>query len=58
MFDDCLAAAVDALVAEAGGPPWDAEGFGKLADRVRAELNQRVLELLRGARQVLASGDR
>ncbi len=54
LLADCSAAAADEMIAEAGGPPWDAEGFAKLADRVRAELNERVLELLRGAQQVLA----
>ena len=54
LLADCSAAAVDEIVAEAGGPPWDAEGFAKLADRVRAELNERVLELVRAAQQVLA----
>ena len=53
LLADCSAAAADELIAEAGGPPWDAEGFAKLADRARAELNERVLELLRGARQVI-----
>jgi ATP-dependent helicase HrpA len=54
LLADCSAAAADEIIAEAGGPPWEAEGFAKLADRVRSELNERVLELLRGARQVLA----
>ncbi|MFL6129850.1 MAG: ATP-dependent RNA helicase HrpA [Mycobacteriales bacterium] len=54
LLADCSAAAVDEIVAEAGGPPWDAEGFAKLADRVRTELGERVLELLRAAQQVLA----
>jgi ATP-dependent helicase HrpA len=55
LLDDCSAAAVDEILTEAGGPAWDAEGFAKLATRVRAELNERVLELLRGAQQVLAA---
>ena len=54
LLADCSAAAADEILTEAGGPPWDAEGFGKLLDRVRAELNERVLELLRGAQQVIA----
>ncbi|HVC72435.1 MAG TPA: DUF3418 domain-containing protein, partial [Mycobacteriales bacterium] len=54
LLADCSAAAADEILTEAGGPPWDAEGFGKLLDRVRAELNERVLELLRAARQVIA----
>ena len=54
LLADCSAAAVDEIVTEAGGPPWDAEGFAKLADRVRAELAERVLELLHATQQVLA----
>jgi ATP-dependent helicase HrpA len=54
LLADCSAAAVDEILTEAGGPAWDAEGFGKLLDRVRAELNERVLELLRAAQQVIA----
>jgi ATP-dependent helicase HrpA len=54
LLADCSAAAADEMIAEAGGPPWDAEGFAKLADRVRSELNERVLELLRAAQLVLA----
>jgi ATP-dependent helicase HrpA len=53
LLADCSAAAADELIAEAGGPPWDAEGFAKLADRAKAELNERVLELLRAAQQVI-----
>jgi ATP-dependent helicase HrpA len=54
LLADCSVAAADEMIAEAGGPPWDAEGFGKLATTVRAELNERVLELLRATQQVLA----
>ncbi|HEV7656086.1 MAG TPA: ATP-dependent RNA helicase HrpA [Mycobacteriales bacterium] len=53
LLADCAAAAADEMITEAGGPPWDAEGFAKLADRIKAELNERVLELLRGAQQVI-----
>jgi ATP-dependent helicase HrpA len=38
LFDDCLSCAADKLIAEAGGPAWDAEGFAKLRDAVRADL--------------------
>jgi ATP-dependent helicase HrpA len=54
LLADCSTAAVDEILAEAGGPPWDPDGFAKLAARVRAELSERVLELLRAAQQVLA----
>ena len=54
LLADCSTAAADEVLTEAGGPPWDAEGFAKLADRLRTELNERVLELLRAAQLVLA----
>jgi ATP-dependent helicase HrpA len=38
LFDDCLACAADKLIAEAGGPAWDEEGFAKLRDAVRSDL--------------------
>jgi ATP-dependent helicase HrpA len=34
----CIAAAVDRVVADAGGPAWDADGFERLRDAVRDEL--------------------
>jgi len=38
LLDDCVAAAVDRLIAEAGGPAWNPADFAKLHDRVRSEL--------------------
>ncbi|MGA5701653.1 ATP-dependent RNA helicase HrpA [Peterkaempfera bronchialis] len=38
LFDDIVSCATDKLVAEAGGPAWDEEAFGRLRDQVRAEL--------------------
>jgi ATP-dependent helicase HrpA len=38
VFDDCVAAAVDALVAEAGGPAWDEAGFARLRAHVAGKL--------------------
>jgi ATP-dependent helicase HrpA len=37
LVDDCIAAAVDAVMARAGGLPWDEAAFGALQDRVRAK---------------------
>jgi ATP-dependent helicase HrpA len=36
LLDDCVAAALDKLVADAGGPAWDTEGFAGLQARARA----------------------
>jgi ATP-dependent helicase HrpA len=44
LLDDCVAAALDKLVADAGGPAWDAEGFAALRDKVRPHLVGTVLD--------------
>ena len=44
---DCIAAAVDALVAQAGGPAWDEAGFASLRDHVGRRLAGRAGEVLR-----------
>jgi ATP-dependent helicase HrpA len=46
LLDDCSAAAVDLMIAESGGPPWDEGGFRLLREQVRAELNQTVLAVV------------
>ncbi|MFI6153893.1 ATP-dependent RNA helicase HrpA [Kitasatospora sp. NPDC051170] len=38
LFEDVVAAATDRLTALAGGPAWDEAAFGKLHDKVRADL--------------------
>ena len=38
LLDDCAAAAADQVIADAGGPAWDAEGFGRLAGQARSAL--------------------
>jgi ATP-dependent helicase HrpA len=43
LLADCAGCAVDALVAEHGGPAWDADGFAALRDRVRADLDRATL---------------
>jgi ATP-dependent helicase HrpA len=55
LFDDCIACAADALMAEGGGPAWDAEGFAKLHDKVRGELADATLEVVTGVERILAA---
>ena len=43
---DATAAAVDQLVAEAGGPAWDEPGFRRLRDRVAGQLAERTLAVV------------
>ena len=42
LLDDCVAAAIDALVAEQGGPPADAAEFTLLLETVRPALHART----------------
>jgi ATP-dependent helicase HrpA len=55
LLDDVVSAAVDALVTEQGGPPWDEVGFTRLLARVRTGLTATTLSILDGVRQVLAT---
>jgi ATP-dependent helicase HrpA len=40
MFADCVNCAADFLMAEAGGPAWDREGFERLSAAVRSRLHE------------------
>ena len=55
LFDDCIACAVDALVAEAGGPAWDSGGFARLHATVRAGLDEAVLDVVATVERILAA---
>ncbi|WP_091310389.1 ATP-dependent RNA helicase HrpA [Micromonospora chersina] len=55
LIEDAAGAAIDKLMADAGGPAWDAEGFAALRDRVRADLVDTVVEVMGRVRQVLAA---
>ncbi|MEW2326968.1 ATP-dependent RNA helicase HrpA [Micromonospora chersina] len=55
LIEDAAGAAIDKLMADAGGPAWDAEGFTALRDRVRADLVDTVVEVMGRVRQVLAA---
>ncbi|PGH49225.1 ATP-dependent RNA helicase HrpA [Streptomyces sp. Ru87] len=55
LFDDCVTAAADRLVAARGGPAWDEESFRKLYDAVRADLVDATMDAVRKVREVLAA---
>ncbi|KUL37557.1 ATP-dependent helicase [Streptomyces sp. NRRL F-4489] len=55
LFDDCVTAAADRLIAARGGPAWDEEGFRKLFDAVRADLVDATLQTVRQTQEVLAA---
>ena len=59
LLDDAVAVAVDALVADAGGPAWDEPGFARLREHVAGrlagateEVVDAVVRVLRAAREV------
>jgi ATP-dependent helicase HrpA len=54
LFDDCVTAAADRLIAEAGGPAWDEDGFRALYDRVRADLHDATAEVVGLVERILA----
>ena len=55
LFDDCVSAAADRLVAARGGPVWDEESFRKLFDAVRADIADATLDTVRKVQEVLAA---
>jgi ATP-dependent helicase HrpA len=54
LFEDCLACAVDALMASAGGPAWDAEEFAALSALVRERLEATFVDVVRLVARILA----
>ncbi|MFR9779013.1 ATP-dependent RNA helicase HrpA [Micromonospora sp. MS34] len=55
LIEDAAGAAIDKLIADAGGPAWDEAGFAALRDKVRADLVDTVVEVMNRVRQVLAA---
>ncbi|MFI0217369.1 ATP-dependent RNA helicase HrpA [Streptomyces lydicus] len=55
LFEDCVTAAADRLIAARGGPVWDEESFRKLFDAVRADLVDVTLRTIQQAQEVLAA---
>ncbi|MBP2336428.1 ATP-dependent helicase HrpA [Saccharothrix coeruleofusca] len=53
LLADCIAAAVDQLMAQAGGPAWTQAGFAKLAEHVRKHLGETVFDVVGKVRRVL-----
>ncbi|KIZ19609.1 ATP-dependent RNA helicase HrpA [Streptomyces natalensis] len=55
LFEDCVTAAADRLIAAHGGPAWDEESFRKLFDAVRADLVDATLKTVQQVQEVLAA---
>ena len=53
LFADCVGCAVDGLIAEAGGPAWDAEAFARITEHVRPRLHAATYEVVTGAEEIL-----
>jgi ATP-dependent helicase HrpA len=59
VLDDCVVAALDALIAQGGGPAWDEAGFRRLRDHVAGglvatteQVVARVIAILDAAREL------
>jgi ATP-dependent helicase HrpA len=55
LLDDCAACAADQVIAEAGGPPWDADGFARLVAGARDALPLATAQVMDAAAQVLGA---
>lgn len=53
LFADAVACAADGLVAEAGGPAWDAVNFSRIVAHVRPRLHAATYEVVTWAEQVV-----
>jgi ATP-dependent helicase HrpA len=56
VLDDATAAAVDALVEQAGGPAWDEAGFARLRDHVAGHLADTTTEVVEQMVRILDAG--
>ena len=53
LFDDCMAAAVDAIVEGAGGPAWSGTGFAGLLETVRSSVDAEVTRVVTQVARIL-----
>ncbi len=53
LFADCVNCAADGLIAEAGGPAWDAAGFARLTEHIRPRLHAATHEVVTRAEEIL-----
>jgi ATP-dependent helicase HrpA len=54
LLDDCAACAADFVIAESGGPAWDAAGFARLVEAARSSLAVSTAEVVEVVARVLA----
>ncbi len=53
LFADCVNCAADGLIADAGGPAWDPDGFARLAGAVQPRLHAATAEVVTWAEEIL-----
>ncbi|WP_214410665.1 ATP-dependent RNA helicase HrpA [Sphaerisporangium fuscum] len=53
LFEDCVTCAADKLIAESGGPAWNAADFTRAHDHVRAELYDTTAEVVSRVERIL-----
>ena len=53
LIDDCIACAVNKLIADFGGFVWNEEGFDKLRDFVRENVNEVTVDIAQKVEQIL-----
>ncbi|HDR0618662.1 TPA: ATP-dependent RNA helicase HrpA [Pasteurella multocida] len=53
LIDDCIACAVDKLIADFGGLVWNEADFDKLRDFIRENLNETTVEIAKQVEQIL-----
>lgn len=53
LIDDCITSGIDKLIADNGGPVWSEQGFIQLHERVRAALNDTVVDIAKQVEQIL-----
>ncbi len=54
MLDDCAACAADQVIADAGGPAWDADGFAYLVEAARDRLAPNTAKVVEDVARILA----
>lgn len=55
LIDDCITCGIDKLMAENGGPAWKEEAYQQLHEKVRAGLNDTVVEIAKLVEQILTA---
>ena len=55
LIDDCITCGIDKLMAENGGPVWKEEAYQQLHEKVRAGLNDTVVEIAKLVEQILTA---